>query len=262
MASRPGSSYDAHCKQAEACVKDAKARFDKILRTTRVKRAFVGHPGAMSTVPASQSAQHLTYLEALQTLNGSGPNQFGKYKSAYMKKAFPEYQARRLFYWLNQTPAGVAAADMKQTLVQVDSYGGAINRHASNATAVPQRSSIMKLQYQTYWNNDSQPGQSHLPKYQKQADAHLQWINDCYADVYKHSGGTPNPAKDREGVVDGAYYNYPDDKLGTHADGKIDEAMWLYFLENFRKNPRNLVAIKQHWDAENVFHHGQSVPVK
>lgn len=47
----------------------------------------------MTTLLDTESAQHVTYLEALQTMNGSGPNQFGKYKSAYMNKAFPPEQA-------------------------------------------------------------------------------------------------------------------------------------------------------------------------
>jgi hypothetical protein len=52
---------------------------------------------------------------------------------------------------------------MSQCLLQVDSYGGAINRVSPTATAVPQRSSIMKLQYQAYWNNDAEPGQADKP---------------------------------------------------------------------------------------------------
>ena len=48
---------------------------------------------------------------------------------------------------------------------------------------------------------------------------------------------------------------------GTHADGDVDQALWLYFLDNYRANDRNLVAVKKRWDPENVFHHAQSIPV-
>ena len=40
-----------------------------------------------------------------------------------------------------------------QALLQVDSYGCQVNAVESAATAIPQRSSIMKLQYQTYWTD-------------------------------------------------------------------------------------------------------------
>jgi hexose oxidase len=213
-------------------------------------------------MPASDAAQHVTYLEALQTLNGSGPNQFGKYKSAYMKRAFPANQVEAIYKWLNTTPAGLPASDMSQSLLQVDSYGGAINRRTAESTAVPQRSSILKLQYQTYWINASRPGEGHQQPYRDQAEAHLQWINDFYREVYAEYGGTPDPARDSTGTVDGAYYNYPDVVLGSHERGDVDQALWLYFLENFRRNPRNLVKVKQRWDPEDVFHHAQSIPVR
>jgi hypothetical protein len=62
-----------------------------------------------------------------------------------MKKAFPQRQIDTMWKYLNDDFAN------PQSLLQVDSYGCKVNRVASDATAIPQRSSIMKLQYQTYW---------------------------------------------------------------------------------------------------------------
>jgi hypothetical protein len=120
----------------------------------------------------------------------------------------------------------------------------------------------MKLQYQTYWNNDSAPGESRRRPYSTQQEAHLQWINGLYRDVYAAYGGTPDPAQDCGGVVDGCYYNYADVALGSHEDGKLDHALWLYFLDNYRRRPRNLIAVKRRWDPTNLFHHAQSLPVR
>ncbi|HEY2323406.1 MAG TPA: FAD-binding protein [Thermoanaerobaculia bacterium] len=262
MVSPPGVGRQEHRARAEAKVQSVRTRFADVAPSAPLAKPLVGHPGYMTTLPASDSAQHLTYLEAVQTLNGSGPNQFGKYKSAYMKKAFPERQAHAIYEWLHKTPPGLPPGDMSQSLLQVDSYGGAINRRPSDATAVPQRTSILKLQYQTYWNNSSRPGEGEQPPYGAQADAHLQWINDFYAEVYQEYGGTPDPARDRTGTVDGCYYNYPDNVLGTHDRGDADRALWLYFLDNFRRNPRNLVQVKQRWDPDDYFHHAQSIPVR
>lgn len=263
MASSPGVSYVDHCSQSERRVASMKHRFDAILPTSVLQKPLGGHPGFMSTLAGTLSVQHLTYLEAVQTLNGSGPNQFGKYKSAYMKKAFPPEQVAAIYQWLHTTPkqANGDDWDMSQCLLQVDSYGGKINTVAPDATAVPQRSSIMKLQYQAYWNNDAEPGHAHLPRHQEQANAYLNWINYFYRDVYAAYGGTPNPAHDSSGTVDGCYYNYPDDVLGTHKDGKIGQAMHLYFLDNYQTNARNLVQVKRQWDPQNYFHHPQSIPV-
>ena len=262
LASAPGVDEGEHRQRAEASVERAKARFGEIVPSVALEKPLGGHPGYMTTMPASDSAQHVTYLEALQTLNGSGPNQFGKYKSAYMKKPFPTPQVDAIYRWLNITPPHLPDGDMSQSLLQVDSYGGAINRRSSEATAVSQRSSIMKLQYQTYWLNASKPGEGHREPYRAQADAHLAWINDFYRDVYEEYGGTPDPARDKTGTVDGAYYNYPDTVLGSHEQGDVDRALWLYFLDNFRRNPRNLVKVKQRWDPEDYFHHAQSIPVR
>lgn len=217
---------------------------------------------ALGIAPTSQTTLHYTYLEAVQTLNGSGPNQFGKYKSAYMRKPFPDDQVSALYAGLRRVPRGLDAADMAASLVQVNSYGGAVNSVAPDATPVPQRSSIMKLQYQTYWNNDSIPGLASSGDAGRQQEAHLQWIDRIYSEAYAAYGGTPDPRRDPSGTVDGCYYGYPDIGLGTRADGRLDDALSLYFGANFRDNTRNLVSVKDHWDPQEYFHHAQSIPAR
>ena len=263
VASLPGMSFDDHCHDAADRAQAVKRHFEQVLPAVHLIRPLSGHPGYMSSITSSLTEQHLTYLEAVQTMDGSGPNRFGKYKSAYMKKGFPVDQAETIFKYLHTTPNGPdnQPLNMSACLLQVDSYGGAINRVSPAATAVPQRSSIMKLQYQANWNNAAAPGQSDESPYREMAQGYLDWINRFYADVYSAMGGTPDPLKDASGTVDGCYYNYPDSVLGTHEDKKIDQAMWLYFLDNFRNNERNLVAVKRYWDPENYFHHPQSIPL-
>lgn len=251
IASEPGSTQESHLAKAGAAVTAAQRRFTHVAAI----------PGSSRSVrPGHQTVQHLTFLEALWTLNGSGPNQFGKYKSSYLRKAMPDDQVEALHHWLHVTPDGVTTADMAQSLVQVDSYGGAINTHSSTSTPVPQRSSLLKLQFQTYWNNASPVGGGDSGRYGAQQQAHLNWIRGMYADTYAASGGVPDPERDPNGIVDGCYYNYPDSDLGTHSDGRIDQALSLYFQGNFRTNSRNLVSVKKRWDPTNVFHHAQSIP--
>ncbi len=219
-----------------------------------------GHPWhgtAAALVPADpdSSFRQYTFLEGLQNTNGSGPNRFGKYKSAYMNKAFTADMAAALYQGLTTTPEHPPGLDMSQSLCQVDAYGCAINQVAPDATAIPQRSSIMKLQYQTYWDDDGPVGDSDPA----QAAAHVGWVNAMYTDVYAPYGGFPDPRQDPTGTVDGCYFNYCDSDLGTN-DGSgpgIDHALSLYFKDNA---PR-LAAVKAEWNPENWFRSAQSIPV-
>ena len=75
---------------------------------------------------------------------------------------------------------------------------------------MPQRSSIMKLQYQTYWTQESDD------------DANLDWIRGFYDAMYGPDGPLP------DGVMDGCYVNYPDVDLvrlaGALLPGRLREA--------------------------------------
>jgi hexose oxidase len=242
VASGPQTQLDGHLVRAQ--------------RAVRKVREALGLP------PSQQAVRHYPYLEAVQTLNGSGPNQFGKYKSAYINAAFSDDQLAAMYDGLRSIPAGIDERGMAESLVQVDTYGGAINAVAPSATAVSHRSSIMSMQFQTYWDNRSAPGEASAGQAGEQQRAHVRWIRDIYEATFAASGGTPDPLRDPSGIVDGCYYNYPDTDLGTAADGRLERALRLYFGQNLRGPGRNLVAIKSRWDPQNFFHHAQSIPVE
>jgi hexose oxidase len=207
----------------------------------------IGHPVHLTS---ALPYQDLTWWEVVQTLNGSGPNQKGKYKSAYMRRNFPDDQIATIYHYLTLYPADSDGApiDMSQSLLQVDSYGGEINAVAAQATAVWQRSSVMKLQYQSYWQDpDSGPSPN--------GDAHIRWINDFYRDVYAAYGGIPDPARDPTGNVDGCYVNYPDVALNEY--GGLAQALALYYGGNL---PR-LQQAKAEADPLDYFQNEQSIPV-
>jgi len=169
----------------------------------------------------------LPWLQATEWLNGSGRNQRGKYKSSYMKASFPEQQIQAIYQALTDDDYS-----NPQALLQIDSYGCQVNAVAPHATAVPQRSSIMKLQYQTYW------------PYAANDQYNLDWINDFYAKVYAPTGGVPVSNR----VTDGCFINYPDVDL---------PASWptLYYKNSYRA----LQVVKAQWDPHNVFNHEQSI---
>lgn len=166
----------------------------------------------------------MPWIEATQTLNGSGPNQRGKYKSAYMIEPFPEKQIDVMWDFLSTDKYSNS-----QALLQVDSYGCQINAVDSDATAVPQRSSIMKLQYQTYWTEPSED------------QVNLDWINYFYLAMYGPKGPYP------DGTLDGCYVNYPDVDL--------ENWQYLYYKENYAQ----LQKVKKRWDPCNIFNHAQSI---
>lgn len=81
---------------------------------------------------------------------GAGGEQRGKYKSSYMKRNFTSAETACFYKHLTRIVPGV---DLSRSTVSVDSYGGATNRlELIEQTAIPQRGSVMKLQFLTYWN--------------------------------------------------------------------------------------------------------------
>jgi hypothetical protein len=157
----------------------------------------------------------------------------GKYKSAYMRRPLPPEQVTALWRGLTEdreTP--------REAVVQIDSYGSAVNRVRPEETAMAQRDSIMKLQHQIYWPQD------------QDGTDHLRWIRALYRNMYP--GGVPVPGE----TTDGCYINYPDLDLSDPA-WNTSGVPWstLYYGGNY---PR-LQRAKRRWDPRDVFRHGQSI---
>ena len=112
--------------------------------------------------------------------------------------------------------------------VILDSYGGAINRIAPDATAFVHRDALFSMQFFANWEPTSP---------QSVVNANLRWIDDYYKSVIPHASRF-------------AYQNYIDPDL----------AGWqqAYYGSNL---PR-LVAVKKKYDPANFFHFRQSIPTR
>jgi FAD/FMN-containing dehydrogenase len=200
--------------------------FEKVVKDEMPKPAIQRAPaGHHAIVSPTGTVRTLPWLFATQQLDGATPNQRGKYKSAYMNKPFPADQIKTMWKYLHDEPNTAAV----QALLQVDSYGCEVNAVPAAATAVAQRSSVMKLQYQTYWHD---PGKD---------VANLEWIRNFYDEMYGSEGPMP------DGTMDGCFVNYPDVDLVNWQD--------LYYKDNYAR----LQEVKKECDPGNVFHHQQSI---
>ncbi len=199
--------------------------FRETVRPAGIRPEPVLRPVGYHGVPTpSLDVQIMPWLFATQTLNGSGNPRRAKYKSAYMIGNFTTEECHTIWRELRESKFQNA-----QALLQVDSYGGQVNAVDPAATAIPQRSSAMKLQYQTYWEHEADD------------QANLNWIRGFYTAMYGDAGPLP------DGRLDGCYVNYPD----------VDLADWrtLYYKDNYP----DLQEVKARWDPRNVFNHLQSI---
>jgi hypothetical protein len=192
--------------------------------------------------PGQHALTRRLWLDA--TVEGSGGSSSrAKYKSAYMKENFTAAEAKCIYKHLKRTIPG---PDLRGSILAVDSYGAATNRAELVAeTSLSQRSSIMKLQFMSFWKNAEDDA------------GRLGWMSDFYQDLYSSDlvpsqySGTPSPGKHYEGC----YINYPDKDMLAYS-------FWpqLYYgagdLYPFLQN------VKEQYDPHNVFHHAMSIRPK
>lgn len=184
----------------------------------------------------------MTRADWVDTDGGGGVRGGGghraKYKSTYMRK---NYTDREIAVFYKHLTRMIPGTNLAGSVVEVDSYGGAINRkELISETVAFQRSSIIKMQFQTYWSEAAED------------EGHLTWMRDFYTDLYSgpevdaaHKG-TPFPGENYQGC----YINYPDKDM-------LDYPFWteLYYGPNYAF----LQQVKKKYDPNNVFHHAMSI---
>jgi len=170
-----------------------------------------------ATQPKTSEFHSITWIEAVHFFTGESVRQ-EKFKnsSAYVYKPLSDKALSVLINNL-QTAPGTA------NLVSFDAYGGSISQVPSNATAFVHRKALFVMQYQSYWENDSEE------------DENIKWIEQFRTSMLPFTRG--------------AYRGY--------CDSMIIDWPTAYYGENLT----NLMRVKQMYDPENLFHFEQSIPV-
>lgn len=172
--------------------------------------------------------------------SGNGDTRRYKNKAGYLRRSMTDKQIAAVYRNLTNSTGGEGSGMM------LLGYVGRVNTVSPDATAVPQRDSVMKVVYQTVWADEADDA------------ANLSWIRTFYRDVYADTGGVPvpNDVNDVNDVNDGSYINYPDTDLADPAWNTSGvAARTLYYKGNY---PR-LQRVKARWDPRGVFRHALSV---
>ncbi|MDR7277023.1 FAD-binding oxidoreductase [Catenuloplanes atrovinosus] len=205
---------------------------DQLLRDY-IAEVTDGVPGVITVQPP----RRLPWLAGVKSGSMSEDEQAGtfKVKASYLRKRFTDEQIRTAYTFLTSTDH-----DNESATLLLASYGGQVNAVAPDATAMPQRDSIMKAIYYVIWTD---------PDGER---ANLDWMRRWYGEMHRDTGGVPVP----NAVTDGSYINYPDVDT-TDPRWNTSGIPWhtLYWKDNY---PR-LQRVKARWDPRDLFHHAMSI---
>lgn len=210
---------------------------------SEAERLFEEHLSAINEcvgVPHTRDVERSSWLDfALnpfpELFKTGMENVLFKGKDAFLRKPFTDRQIEVAYRYLTRTDHDVPGG-----MMGLVTYGGRVNAVASDATASPQRDSILSTSYSAGWGSP-----------QDEARA-LAWVRAFYRDMFADTGGVPVPG----GLSDGAMINHPDVDLAD-PEWNTSAVPWhtLYYKDNY---PR-LQRIKSRWDPRNVFHHALSI---
>ncbi|MYW67489.1 FAD-binding protein [Streptomyces sp. SID8379] len=157
-----------------------------------------------------------------------------KSKGAYLRRRWSDARIAVLYDALSD-PAYDGHAG-----ILLYSYGGRVNAVAPADTAMPQRDSILKANFTTYWTDAAQD------------ERHIAWMRALYRNLYADNGGAPT----LDGADDGSYINYPDVDL---TDTALNTSGTAWQKLYYKGNHARLQQVKAAYDPKNVFHHALSI---
>jgi FAD binding domain/Berberine and berberine like len=207
------------------------------------ERLFEAHLAAVAEgvgAPFTRQVERMSWLQfALDPL----PELFGgakggvlvKVKDALLRRRLTDRQMAVAFQYLTRTDHDVPGG-----MLGLATYGGKVNAVAPDATASPQRDSILDVACTAGWGD---------PK----DEAHtVAWVRAFYRDLFAETGGVPVPS----GIADGAMINHPDVDLAD-PEWNTSGVPWstLYYKDNYTRLQR----VKARWDPLDVFHHALSI---
>jgi hypothetical protein len=158
-----------------------------------------------------------------------------KIKDAFFRQRFTDRQIDVVYNYVTRTDHDVVGG-----MLGLATYGGRVNTVAPDATASPQRDSILTTACNVGWQDPRDEAR------------HLDWVRAFYRELFSDTGGVPVPGE----VCDGAMINHPDVDLAD-PEWNTSAVPWhtLYYKDNY---PR-LQQVKARWDPRNVFHHALSI---
>jgi hypothetical protein len=132
--------------------------------------------------------------------------------------------------------------ESRGTVLAIDGYGGAINNpDRVQDTAMAQRSSVMKLQLQSYWRNKDQDA------------ARLKFMDEFYTATYTGAHVPPEYQGTPFGPrYEGCYMNYADSDM-------LRYTFWPQLFYGAGDLYPFLQKVKKHYDPNNIFHSSMSV---
>lgn len=158
----------------------------------------------------------MSYLSAIRYYDGEPSFPNWKNSSGFTAAPLSAEAITAILDWLGRAPSA-------NCLLQMDSFGGAINQKSPSATAFPHRTMNFIYQFQAYWTTPAQQ------------QAHHQWsvaFSTAIRDQY---------------MLNACYRNYPDLSL--------NDWQFKYYANNYPA----LQQVKAKYDPYNVFQYPQSV---
>jgi hypothetical protein len=162
----------------------------------------------------------------------SGPKVSFKPKDAFLCQPFTLEQIDTMYEYLTNENAG--------GFIGLATYGGKVNTIKSDATASAQRGAIMGTACVAGWMDP------------KDEPRFLEWVRNCYGDLYKETGGVPVPGKQTGGCI----IAHPDNDL---ADPSLNKSGVPWHEFYYQANYPRLQRVKAKWDPDNIFRHTLSV---